>query len=454
MGQHFMITWLKLKEPISMRKGFIFNHNRCVNCNACKAACIIENGWSVHLRNIFTYNPFAEVSLPVINLSLACNHCESASCTEGCPTTALSRDSVTGAVILDEKKCIGCRYCQWNCPYDAPRFDSKNRVIIKCNLCYSSLAENHQPACSSACPTGALKFGQLSEILRENIYSWFPEKKLNPAIEFTGKNYGPVKIFPERSEPEMKPANGNKKKNVLSEISLIVFSFLSTISVAVILTSFIKGVYPEKIMFNSMLLLTVLASIMHLGKKKRAWRSLSNLRKSPLSREIAAFLLFIATASAASILQIPVMLIVSSVIGLIFLILVDSVYAFSDKRKKVIFNSGQTFISSLIMVSFFSGRILPFVFLATIKVISFVYLNLKKTDNNNVSLRFLRIAFLIIPWMSLILHHGHSDFFIVLIFITGELFDRILFYIDFNPLNINNLISENFNLDRNEKERG
>jgi hypothetical protein len=105
------------------------------------------------------------------------------------------------------------------------------------------------------------------------------------------------------------------------------------------------------------------------------------------------------------------------------------------------------------MVSFFSGKILPFVFLAVLKVFSFIYISLKKTDNTYLTLRFLRVAFLVIPWMSLILHHGHTDFFIVLIFITGELFDRILFYIDFNPLNINNLISENFNLDRNEKER-
>ena len=51
-----------------MRNGFIFNHTRCVNCNACSAACILENGWTVHPRNIFTYNSEAENVLPVINL--------------------------------------------------------------------------------------------------------------------------------------------------------------------------------------------------------------------------------------------------------------------------------------------------------------------------------------------------------------------------------------------------
>src|ERR1035437_5245013 len=168
-----------------MRKGFIFNHNKCVNCNACSAACILENGCTVPPRNIFTYNSQAEGLIPLINLSLACNHGESAVCMNGCPTSAYSRETVTGAIILDELKCIGCRYCQWNCPYDAPRFDSQNKTVAKCHLCYSELIENRQPACSSACPTGALKFGQLTEPDSDKVFSWFPDKKLNPAIEFT-----------------------------------------------------------------------------------------------------------------------------------------------------------------------------------------------------------------------------------------------------------------------------
>src|SRR5512133_736522 len=102
-----------------MRKGFIVNTSKCVDCKACSAACIIENGWMVKPRNIYTYNSTAEQLFSLINLSLACNHCESAACMDGCPASAYSRDLVTGAVILDEKKCIGCRYCQWNCPYDA-----------------------------------------------------------------------------------------------------------------------------------------------------------------------------------------------------------------------------------------------------------------------------------------------------------------------------------------------
>jgi hypothetical protein len=60
---------------------------------------------------------------------------------------------------------------------------------------------------------------------------------------------------------------------------------------------------------------------------------------------------------------------------------------------------------------------------------------------------------LFIPAMSLISSNFHNDIFIIVIFMVGEFFDRILFYIDYNPLNINILIREQINYDRDEKKR-
>jgi hypothetical protein len=53
----------------------------------------------------------------------------------------------------------------------------------------------------------------------------------------------------------------------------------------------------------------------------------------------------------------------------------------------------------------------------------------------------------------MIAKNSHLEFLTVFIFLAGELFDRILFYVDFKPLNINILISEHHNADKNEKER-
>ena len=354
-----------------MRKGFIFDYNKCVNCNACNAACVLENGWNVHPRNIYTYNSIAEIILPVINLSLACNHCESAVCMKGCPTSALRRDEITGAIIVDEIKCIGCKYCQWNCPYDAAKFDTQSKTIVKCNLCYSELISGGQPACSSSCPTGALSYGQLSESGSSGPYIWFPDKKLNPAIEFTnGINKSSLRIIPENVFAQIESKPEHKNKSIASEISLLLFSFLSTFSVATLISSFIKGKFPEKMIFIPVLVLTGLISLFHLGRKSRSWRSISNLRTSPLSREILFFITYAVLSTISIFVHIPVLSIISSFAGLIFLVMIDNVYIFSDKRKSVILHSGQTFISALLMASFFSGIIFPFIFIALIKLIS------------------------------------------------------------------------------------
>jgi Fe-S-cluster-containing dehydrogenase component/DMSO reductase anchor subunit len=439
-----------------MRKGFIFNYNKCVDCKACSAACIIENGWSVHPRNILTFNQEAELLLPVINLSLACNHCESAVCMKGCPASAFSRQSVTGAILIDNLRCIGCRYCQWNCPYDAPKFDSVSGTIVKCNLCYSGLIEGRQPACSSACPTGALRFGPLSAQNPDNVFSWFPDKKLNPAIEFTAKqNINSLKIIPEDIYGQRDQKTTSGEKYVSNETSLIIFSFLSIISVATIITSFIKGVFPQKKIFVPVLLLAGIVSFFHLGRKLRSWRSVANIRNSPLSREIAALIVYSFISLLAVFFFIPGFIVASSIIGLIFLLLLDSVYTYTNRSKTVILHSGQTFISALLIVSFFSGIVLPFIFIALIKLVLSVY-NLSDEKRNGIyfSLKFLRIAFLVVSGTGMILHNSNNDILTASLFLSGELLDRIIFYIDFKPLNINTLITEQLNIKRDEKKGG
>jgi Fe-S-cluster-containing dehydrogenase component len=434
-----------------MREGFIFDYSRCVSCKACNAACILYNKWPVPVRIIFTYNSEADSLLPVISLSLACNHCETAVCMEGCPASAYSRDAATGAVIIDESKCIGCKYCQWNCPYDAPKYDPLNMTISKCNLCQPSLAERGQPACTNACPTGALNFGQIQAENGKKFFSWFPEKNMNPVIQFSPEISGDA--------PEIIPANDVNEsegevnsKNIMPELSLLIFSFLSVLSVASLVSSFIKGIFPQKVLFIAILIFAGIVSLIHLGRKMRSWRAISNLRNSPLSREIAAFIIYFVISSLSVIFQIPWLLVAASVAGLVFLFLIDCVYIYSSKSKFVFLHSGQTLITALLIISFFSGIILPFVFLAILKIVSSVYLMLNKNDRNILSMRYLRMAFLVLPGISLIIGNSFYEYGIIFIFLAGELFDRILFYIDFNPLNINDSIREQLNIEKNEKK--
>jgi len=107
-----------------MNNGFIFDLNKCVGCHACGVACKIENGKEQHhpWREISTFNSFQHPQLPVFHYSMACNHCEDAPCMISCPALAYSKDDNLNTITFNADKCIGCTYCTWACPYDAPKY--------------------------------------------------------------------------------------------------------------------------------------------------------------------------------------------------------------------------------------------------------------------------------------------------------------------------------------------
>ena len=436
-----------------MAAGFIFNHNECVSCGACRAACIIENGWVVNPRMVYTFNSEAISSMPLVNISLACNHCEKPTCLAGCPSGSYFRDEATGAIVINDNKCIGCKYCKWNCPYDSPKFDERKKVIVKCNLCYNGLKEGRMPACTYACPTGALSFGDIREQVKEYIPEWFPDKDLNPAIKFSGKqNNLPVRIIPDKNinSETLSPQQENRFKSSL--LSLVAFSFLSTLSVALVISSGIKGVFPDFTMLLILITIATISSLFHLGKITRAWRAIINIRSSPLSLEIALLALFSTLSLSGVYFEIPILMIISSIEGLLFLISIDNVYDYAEKPKSSIPHSGKTFMSSLLVISFLSDTIIPLIFIAIIKIgITFYKVITTKLTDSFSMLRTIRLALLVISTGSL-LYNNSLNIMVIVIFLIGELLDRILFYIDFDQLNIKTLIIKNLITSENGKK--
>ncbi len=57
--------------------------------------------------------------------------------------------------------------CAVACPFGVPKLDEENKIMDKCDLCADRRAEGLLPACVSACPTEALKYGEIDEILWE-----------------------------------------------------------------------------------------------------------------------------------------------------------------------------------------------------------------------------------------------------------------------------------------------
>lgn len=407
---------------------------------SCTAGCVLENGWTIRPRNIYSFNNEAVASLPVINISMACNHCENPICLEGCPAGAFFRDAESGAVISDEKKCIGCKYCKWNCPYDAPKYNDKKGIIEKCHFCFQGLAAGRLPSCANACPTGALSYGEIN--VRTGIIrpDWFPLKETKPSLELNGVNDLPeLKIIPQANFGSV--AKPPVSKTAL-DWSLIFFSFFATLSVSVTAAELIKGTFPDFIFMLILISVTGITSLFHLGRPERAWRTIANIKTSPLSREIALFIIFSSLSLVAIIMKKTEMMIAASVAGMIFLLSVDSIYIYSDKRKQMIFHSGQTFISSLLLISFFTGSIYSFTFIVLVKsVFSGWAMFNRKSQSIFPGIRFARIAVMLIIWAGLISGYGSADIFVTLILAGGELLDRIIFYSDFRAGKLKNRLS-------------
>jgi Fe-S-cluster-containing dehydrogenase component len=98
-------------------------------------------------------------------------HCGRAPCAEVCPARAIKKRP-DGIVILDETKCIGCKYCMWVCPFGAPQFNAQLGRMQKCRLCVQRVEKGLEPACVQGCHVKALKFGtleQLSKMAKEKV---------------------------------------------------------------------------------------------------------------------------------------------------------------------------------------------------------------------------------------------------------------------------------------------
>lgn len=435
-----------------MRKGFIFSQNRCVGCNACSAACILENGWTIKPRNVYQFNRILSPSVQIVNISLACSHCDNPVCLSGCPSRAYYREPESQAIVIRSENCLGCNYCKWNCPYDAPKSEPLSLLIEKCNLCYKLVNEGLKPACASACPTGALDFGPISDIPDNNWMTMFPDKKLNPSIEFSGKKESsPLKIVPEQLFDNDEPAQGIIEKGMIGEWSLVAFSSLITLSSAIMVAGLIKGVFPEIGIILPLIISAGIFSLFHLRKKINAWRAVLNILSSPLSREIALYIMYTLLTATALITGNTILLIIASVTGIILLIAIDSVYTYADNRNNVRFHSGQSFLTGLLIASFLAGQIFPFVLVALIKLISGIS-NIKRSSPL-AGLRFMRLALLVTSGICITTGISYPDRVITFLFLAGELLDRILFYSDFDPLNIKSISSTLYNSSHYEEER-
>lgn len=128
----------------------LVDFQKCHGCRSCELACSFHGTgeFNVQRANLSVIEiPEAGAFIPV-----TCRHCLEAPCMDICPAQALYRDGETGAVCINERLCIGCKMCLSACPFGAPRVDSIDLKVVKCDLCKGT------PQCVQYCGFGALKY--------------------------------------------------------------------------------------------------------------------------------------------------------------------------------------------------------------------------------------------------------------------------------------------------------
>jgi formate dehydrogenase iron-sulfur subunit len=154
--------------------GILIDLTRCNGCNSCALACKEANDRPDPAleptqldSNAYTFVDVRDqVSGDPAFVKRQCMHCLHPACVSACTVGAM-RKTAEGPVVYDSHKCIGCRYCQYACPFGVPTFDWDNPLglIHKCQMCVSRLEEGALPACVDGCPAGALRFGRRQDLL-------------------------------------------------------------------------------------------------------------------------------------------------------------------------------------------------------------------------------------------------------------------------------------------------
>ena len=145
------------------RYAMVIDTQRCVGCHACVISCFMEN----EVPDGFTRDWITEIvsgEFPDFRSEIRserCNHCDNPPCVFVCPCGASYKED-NGTVLVDHKKCSGCKACIAACPYDA-RFINPKGYADKCTFCDHRVKQGLDPGCATTCPTSAINFGDLDQ---------------------------------------------------------------------------------------------------------------------------------------------------------------------------------------------------------------------------------------------------------------------------------------------------
>ena len=287
----------------------------CTGCKACVVACHNLNGldpgetWrSVGL--LIGGTAQAPVQKTV---TTACHHCVDPACMKGCPVDAYEKDPQTGIVRHLDDQCIGCQYCTLTCPYEVPQYNAAKGIVRKCDMCTGRLAAGEAPACVQGCPNDAIaiKVVDVARALEDAQADQFLPTAPSPTLTLPTTIYKTNDVLPRNivaaDYHEVQPAERH-----LPLVAMLVFTqfavgafCLDAVAARLFKLSWLAASEPIRAWLAlGIAHLGLGVAILHLGRPQYAFRALLGIRRSWMSREIAAFGAF-AGAATAYALSLP-----------------------------------------------------------------------------------------------------------------------------------------------------
>jgi Fe-S-cluster-containing dehydrogenase component len=100
----------------------VIDLSRCRNVRACMASCQSAHHLRDEQHHINVLRMQDDRNTAPYFMPKPCYHCDNPPCTKVCPVDATFKRQ-DGIVLIDNERCIGCRFCIAGCPYSARVFN-------------------------------------------------------------------------------------------------------------------------------------------------------------------------------------------------------------------------------------------------------------------------------------------------------------------------------------------
>lgn len=155
-----------------MQKSLVMVPEKCTGCMQCELACSYEHegAFNPAKSRIKVFNYVEEAR----NVPYTCTQCDEAWCMRVCPVDAITTDETTGAKVVNDNICVGCKVCTIACPFGTINYNQTTGKVLKCDLC------DGDPACADVCPTDAILYVDAGSTGHDKMREWASKTDTGP----------------------------------------------------------------------------------------------------------------------------------------------------------------------------------------------------------------------------------------------------------------------------------